>query len=72
MWQRILLLVGGICTCIPETYTDIIGLAIGAVVVVLQVLAKQKFVKEHPELANATKTVKHVEADTSKVNLDEE
>ena len=72
MWQRLLLVVGGICTCIPETFTDIVGLGIGAFIVVLQIIARQKYVKEHPELANAVKTVKHVEADTSKVNLDEE
>ena len=35
-------------------------------------IAKEMYLKEHPELANAVKTVKHVEADTSKVNLDEE
>lgn len=34
MWQRLLLLAGGICTCIPESMTDIIGFAIGGVVVV--------------------------------------
>ena len=72
VWQRLLLVVGGICTCIPETVTDFVGLGIGIFIVVLQVIARQKYLKEHPELANAVKTVKHVEADTSKVNLDEE
>ena len=72
LWQRILLVVGGICTCIPESFTDIVGLSIGVVIVVLQIFARKKYMAAHPELANAAKKVVHVEADTSKVNLDEE
>ena len=72
VWQRILLVVGGICTCIPESFTDIVGLSIGVVIVVLQIFARKKYMAAHPELANAAKKVVHVEADTSKVNLDEE
>ena len=72
IWQRILLVVGGICTCIPESFTDIVGLSIGVVIVVLQIFARKKYMAAHPELANAAKKVVHVEADTSKVNLDEE
>lgn len=72
MWQRILLVVGGICTCIPESITDIIGLSIGAVVVVLQIFAAQKVKKERGSVADQPKVVKKIVADTSEVNLDEE
>lgn len=72
MWQRLLLVVGGICTCIPETITDIIGLSIGAVVVVLQVFAAQKARSERAAVADQPKVIKKILADTSEVNLDEE
>ncbi len=72
MWQRLLLLVGGICTCIPETITDIVGLGIGAAIVALQVVAAQKVKKERGNIADQPKVVKKIVADTSEVNLDEE
>jgi TRAP-type uncharacterized transport system fused permease subunit len=33
MWQRIVLLIGGILTCIPEDITDVVGLVIGGAMV---------------------------------------
>ena len=72
MWQRLLLVAGGICTCIPESITDIIGLSIGAVVVVLQIFAAQKAKKERSAVASQPRVVKKIVADTSEVNLDEE
>ena len=72
MWQRLLLVAGGICTCIPESITDIIGLSIGAVVVLLQIFAAQKAKKERAAVADQPRVVKKIVADTSEVNLDEE
>ncbi|MBQ2896099.1 MAG: TRAP transporter fused permease subunit [Oscillospiraceae bacterium] len=72
MWQRIALVVGGICTCIPETFTDILGISIGVIVLGLNILKYLKLRKEHPELFNAEKVVKRMTVDTSEVNLEEE
>ena len=71
MWQRIALLVAGICTCIPETISDIIGFSIGGVIVLLQVV---KYMREKKAMAGVAqvKTVRKIVADTSEVNLDEE
>ncbi len=72
VWQRLLLLAGGICTCIPEPITDVIGLSIGAVVVVLQIFAARKVKMERANVADQPKVVQKIVADTSEVNLDEE
>ncbi len=46
-WQRFMILGGGLMLIIPETITDIIGVALVAIVIVLQILAgkKQKALK---------------------------
>ena len=72
MWQRLLLLAGGICTCIPESMTDIIGFAIGGVVVVLQILKWRSEKDQRAAAIQQPKVVKKILADTSEVNLDEE
>ena len=72
MWQRLLLVAGGICTCIPEAMTDYIGFAIGAVVVVLQILKYRSEKEQRAAAVQQPKVVKKILADTSEVNLDEE
>ena len=72
VWQRLLLLAGGICTCIPESLTDIIGFAIGGVVVVLQILKWRSEKDQRAAAIQQPKVVKKILADTSEVNLDEE
>ncbi len=46
-WQRLMILAGGLMLIIPETITDVIGVALVAIVIVLQILAgkKQKALK---------------------------
>jgi len=41
-WQRLMILAGGMCLIVPETITDIIGVALVAIVIVLQMLAEKK------------------------------
>jgi len=36
-WERVMLIIAGVLTCIPESYTDIIGIIIAAVVIVIHV-----------------------------------
>ncbi|MCQ4864642.1 TRAP transporter permease [Pseudoflavonifractor phocaeensis] len=72
LWQRLLLVVGGICTCIPEGFTDLLGLSIGAAVVVLQIIKHRHVRKETASAVPQQKVVKRIVADTSEVNLDEE
>ncbi|MBR5871358.1 MAG: TRAP transporter fused permease subunit [Clostridia bacterium] len=44
IWQRILLIAAGLCMIIPETFTDIIGLALIAFIIVFQyVIERKKF-----------------------------
>jgi TRAP transporter 4TM/12TM fusion protein len=71
MWQRIVLLIGGILTCIPEDITDVVGLVIGGAMVVLNLIAYSKEKKDHPEQGGG-KVVKEILADTSECKLDEE
>ncbi|MGE4276665.1 MAG: TRAP transporter permease [Lawsonibacter sp.] len=71
MWQRLLLVCAGILTCIPETFTDVAGIIIAIIVVVLQVLKYQREKRLQP-VTEEHKVVKKIVADTSEVNLDEE
>ncbi len=41
-WQRIMILAGGMCLIVPETITDIIGVALVAAVIALQIIAGRK------------------------------
>ena len=41
-WQRFMILAGGMMLIVPETITDIIGIALVAAVIVLQVIADKK------------------------------
>ncbi len=41
-WQRFMILAGGMCLIVPETITDIIGIALVAAVIVLQKFAEKK------------------------------
>lgn len=36
-WERIMMVIAGIFTCIPESYTDYIGIIIAAVVIVTHI-----------------------------------
>ena len=73
MWQRLLLLVAGIFTCIPEPITDYIGLTIGAIIIILNYLKKKKIkATQGPSGSTEPIVVQTVVADTSQVNLDEE
>lgn len=64
-WQRVLLLIGGICTCIPETISDLIGFVIFVFILFLQIIAHKK---EGPRKAAAEK-IEVIEADTSQVDV---
>ena len=72
-WQRVLLIIAGIMTCIPEAISDYIGFAIGGFVIILHVI---KYIGEKDQriaaAAETSKVVKTIIADTSEVNLDEE
>jgi len=46
-WQRILTLAGGLMLIVPETITDIVGVALVALVIVIQKLSERKE-KHHP------------------------
>lgn len=46
-WQRILTLAGGLMLIVPETITDIVGVALVALVIVIQKLSEKKE-KQHP------------------------
>ncbi len=41
-WQRLMILAGGMCLIVPETITDIIGVALVAAVITLQIIAGKK------------------------------
>ncbi|MBQ6899187.1 MAG: TRAP transporter permease [Clostridia bacterium] len=41
-WQRLMILAGGMCLIVPETITDIIGVALVAAVIALQIIAGRK------------------------------
>ena len=45
-WQRIVALIGGLCMIIPGLTTDVAGIVLIALVVVLQLVAKKKALKE--------------------------
>ena len=53
-WQRILTLAGGLMLIIPETITDIVGVALVVLIIVIQKMAEKK-AKHPPEIAE-TKT----------------
>jgi TRAP transporter 4TM/12TM fusion protein len=40
-WQRALLIVGGLCLVAPEYYTDIVGMVLGGIAIVSQIVARQ-------------------------------
>jgi TRAP transporter 4TM/12TM fusion protein len=40
-WQRALLIVGGLCLVAPEYYTDILGMVLGGIAIVSQLIARQ-------------------------------
>ena len=46
LWQRILLLAGGLCMVIPEAITDIVGIVLVALVTVLQYVIDPKMKKK--------------------------
>ncbi len=52
IWQRILTLAGGLMLIVPETVTDIVGIAIVAAVIVIQKLTEKKH-KNHPPKTQA-------------------
>ena len=53
-WERGLMVVAGILTCIPEPFSDIAGFAIAALVVASQIvrrIKKNKHQKDNPVLS---------------------
>ena len=42
IWQRLLVLAGGLMLIIPETITDIVGVALVALIIALQVMTEKK------------------------------
>ncbi len=55
-WQRIMTLAGGLMLIVPETITDIIGIALVAAVIVIQKLSEKK-TKLPPEVKNKETSV---------------
>ena len=51
-WQRILTLAGGLMLIIPETITDIVGVALVVLIIVIQKMAEKK-AKHPPEIAES-------------------
>ena len=51
-WQRILTLAGGLMLIIPETITDIVGVALVVLIIVIQKIAEKK-AKHPPEIAES-------------------
>jgi TRAP transporter 4TM/12TM fusion protein len=39
-WERVAMVVAGVCTCIPETISDYVGLVIAAVIIAQQIIRK--------------------------------
>ena len=39
-WERVFMIIAGVCTCIPETVSDIAGIAIALVIIVEQIVRR--------------------------------
>ncbi len=50
-WQRILTLAGGLCLIVPETITDIVGIAVVVLIIVIQIISEKKTKLPPPETA---------------------
>ena len=39
-WERVLMIIAGVCTCIPETVSDVAGIAIALAIIVEQIVRR--------------------------------